>query len=335
MSKTVTQGSAARLTIENLIQPDAIAQANQEADRDVVEGLRSTPKTLPPQYFYDDLGSELFEQICTLPEYYLTRTETAILTTCAPEIAAITGPCDIVELGSGSSTKTRILLNAYVEQSRLIYCPIDVSAGILKSSAETLLKDYPSLEVHGLVSTYEQALASLPPAQHPHRLICFIGSTLGNLSPESCAVFLRQVRESLQPGDFFLLGVDLEKSAEVLEDAYNDAQGITAEFNLNMLRHLNRKFDGNFDLARFEHRAQYNPEYRQIEMHLRSLTEQTVTLKALDLSVSFAEGETIRSEISRKFSPKEITQNLSGQGLTPIKTWMDPKGWFAVTLSIA
>ncbi|MGF1514416.1 MAG: L-histidine N(alpha)-methyltransferase [Elainellaceae cyanobacterium] len=325
----------ARLTVEDLTGPDAIAQAEHSAAQDVIAGLQGQPKTLPPRYFYDDLGSTLFEQICTLPEYYLTRTETAILTTYSADIAAITGPCDLVELGSGSSTKTRILLNAYAGQAQLKYCPIDVSASILKSSAEALLEDYPTLKIHGLVSTYEQALAQLPPSQYPHRLICFIGSTLGNLSPKSCAAFLKQIRQALQPGDFFLLGVDLQKPIATLEAAYNDAQGVTAAFNLNMLRHLNRKFDGSFDLDCFEHSARYNAEENQIEMHLRSLVDQKVTLNSLDLTVEFAAGETIRSEISRKFTADGIAQSLEAQGLTPLNIWSDPKRWFAVALARA
>ncbi|MEO0406509.1 MAG: L-histidine N(alpha)-methyltransferase [Cyanobacteria bacterium P01_A01_bin.135] len=324
-----------RLTIRELIDDHTLAEAEQAAADEVVSGLQSTPKTLPPRYFYDDLGSELFEQICRLPEYYLTRTETAILATSAGAIAEVTGPCDIVELGSGSSTKTRLILDAYSDQQPFVYRPIDVSAGILKSSARALLVDYPSLEVHGLVSTYEQALSQLPPPQAPHRLICFIGSTLGNLSPESCRQFLQQLRGALQPGDFFLLGVDLQKPVPLLEAAYNDAQGITAAFNLNMLRHLNDRFDGNFELAQFEHSAFYNRAQHQIEMHLRSRIQQTVHLKALSLTLDLAAGETIRSEISRKFSQEELEQDLLAQQLKPLNSWTDPKGWFSVTLAEA
>jgi len=324
-----------RLKIEDLVQPNTAAEAENNAAQEIITGLQSRPKTLPPQYFYDDLGSELFEQICDLPEYYLTRTETAILTAHARSIAEVTGPCDIIELGSGSATKTRILLDAYASQSKLVYCPIDVSSGILKSSAESLLEAYPSLVVHGLVSTYEQALEQLPRSQNPHRMICFIGSTLGNLSPESCRSFLHHVRGALQPGDYFLLGIDLQKPISILEAAYNDAQGVTAAFNLNMLRHLNRRFEGNFELGHFEHYARYNSNAHRIEMHLKSLVDQTVTLKALNLTVDFTAGETIRSEISRKFSIDQIAQTLAGQDLKPLNSWTDPQNWFAVVLAEA
>ena len=324
-----------RLTIHELIDNTALAEAEQDTVDDVVTGLQSSPKTLPPRYFYDERGSALFEQICALPEYYLTRTETSILQEFAAAIAAKTGPCDIIELGSGSSTKTRLILDAYAGQTPFIYCPIDVSASILKASAEALLEDYSHLEIHGLVSTYEQALNQLPPRANPHRMICFIGSTLGNLPPSACRQFLQQVRAALQSGDYFLLGVDLQKPVALLEAAYNDTQGVTAAFNLNMLRHLNRRFNGDFDLAQFEHQAFYNREQHQVEMHLRSRMAQTVRLKAIDFTVDFAAGETIRSEISRKFAQEDIKQTLLAQHLNPLTGWTDPNQWFAVTLAQA
>lgn len=319
-----------RLHITHLTSP--IAPSEQEGS-DVVWGLSQSPKTLPPRYFYDDAGSHLFEQICELPEYYLTRTETAIFQACTDAIAALTGACEIVELGSGSSTKTRLLLDAYQRAKLpLRYCPIDVSAGILKSSAETLLKDYPTLEISGCVGTYEQALQALPPSPLKKRLVCFIGSTLGNLNPTDCDAFLDRVTHALNPGDFFLLGIDLQKPKAILEAAYNDSQGVTAEFNLNMLRHLNRRFDGNFDLNQFEHIALYNEDLHQIEMHLKSLKAQTVTLKALDLTVEFAAGETILSEISRKFDRDQIQQILTQKGLQKCHHWSDDHHWFGVLL---
>jgi dimethylhistidine N-methyltransferase len=301
---------------------------------DVVLGLSQTPKTLPPRYFYDDRGSQLFEQITAVPEYYLTRTETAILQSCAAEIAQITGACELIELGSGNSTKTRILLDAYRSMSdSLVYCPIDISAGILESSAHRLLKDYPNLEVYGLVGTYELALEKLPKPRLPSRMIGFIGSTLGNLNSAECDLFLEQITHALQPKEYFLLGIDLHKSAEKLEAAYNDRQGITAAFNLNMLRHLNQRFQGNFDLAQFQHTAIYNEHDRQIEMHLRSLRSQTVDLKALNLTVEFAAGETILSEISRKFDLDQMKRLLAAKGLDCVQTWTDPNQAFAVLLS--
>lgn len=303
------------------------------AGEDVINGLTQTPKTLPPKYFYDDHGSLLFEKICELPEYYVTRTETQILQNYASEIAHLTGPCEIVELGSGSSTKTRILLDAYQELGHpLHYLPIDISGGILEQSAHSLLKEYPTLHIHGIVSTYETALKHLNPSPLPNRMIGFIGSTLGNLKPEDCHAFFAHVVEALQPGDYFLLGVDLHKSKSILEPAYDDSQGVTAAFNLNMLRHLNRLFSGNFDLSQFEHLAFYNEKEHQIEMHLKSLKNQTVELKTLNLTVEFQEGETIHTEISRKFQFEQIQAELKTLGLVSLKNWTDQNQWFGLML---
>ena len=303
------------------------------AGEDVINGLTQTPKTLPPKYFYDDHGSLLFEKICELPEYYVTRTETQILQNYASEIAHLTGPCEIVELGSGSSTKTRILLDAYQELGHpLHYLPIDISGGILEQSTHSLLKEYPTLHIHGIVSTYETALKHLNPSPLPNRMIGFIGSTLGNLKPEDCHAFFAHVVEALQPGDYFLLGVDLHKSKSILEPAYDDSQGVTAAFNLNMLRHLNRLFSGNFDLSQFEHLAFYNEKEHQIEMHLKSLKNQTVELKTLNLTVEFQEGETIHTEISRKFQFEQIQAELKTLGLVSLKNWTDQNQWFGLML---
>jgi dimethylhistidine N-methyltransferase len=322
-----------RLHLEHLISSSEPSEDELHPGSDVVRGLSQTPKMLPPRYFYDDRGSQLFEQITDLPEYYLTRTETEILKDCAPKIAQITGACELVELGSGNSTKTRILLDAYqsIEQT-LIYCPIDVSAGILESSARNLLLDYSTLDVYGLVGTYELALQKLPPSKLPTRMICFIGSTLGNLNPTECDQFLDRITHALQPGEYFLLGIDLQKSKAQLEAAYNDRQGVTAAFNLNMLQHLNQRFQGDFDLTQFEHLAFYNESAHQIEMHLRSLRSQTVHLKALNLTVDFQAGETIHSEISRKFDLDKMKASLSEKALQPVGVWMDQNQWFAVIL---
>lgn len=324
--------SVDRLQIEVLINPTQ--EAGQSiAGQDVIQGLTQQPKTLPPKYFYDDRGSQLFEQICELPEYYLTRTETAILQNFASEIATITGACELVELGSGSSTKTRLLLDAYQALGYpLHYIPIDISAGILKESTYQLLLEYPTLNVHGLVGTYEKALQHLSTPHLPKRLIFFLGSSLGNLNPVECDQFFHQIRSALQPGEYFLLGVDLHKTTELLEAAYNDRQGVTAAFNLNILRHLNQRFQGNFDLTQFEHWSFYNESLHQVEMHLRSLRSQTVELTALQLNVSFASSETIRTEISRKFDLAEIQQQLQEIGLTPLQVWTDQNTWFGLLL---
>lgn len=320
-----------RLQIERLVEETRLVTST--AGSDVVKGLSQTRKSLPVRYLYDDRGSELFEQICELPEYYPTRTETAILQHYAGEIARLTGACELVELGSGSSTKTRILLDAYNQlRYPLHYLPIDVSAGILESSAKQLLADYPSLQVHALVSTYELALRHLSPAQLPHRMICFIGSTLGNLTPQEYYKFLSQIIAALNQGEYFLLGVDLQKPKQLLEAAYNDSQGVTAAFNLNVLDHLNRRFEGNFDTTQFEHWAFYNETQHQIEIHLRSLRSQTVQLRALDLTVKLETGETILTEISRKFDLKAIQMELQARGLVPLQVWTDPNQWFGLLL---
>ncbi len=322
-----------RLQIERLVNLSAPSDAETIAGSDVIQGLTQTPKTLPPKYFYNDRGSQLFEQICELPEYYPTRTEAVILRQYAGEIAQLTGSCELVELGSGSSTKTRLLLDAYEALGYpLRYLPIDVSAGILESSAQQLLADYPSLKVHGLVSTYELALQQLTPSQLSSRMIFFLGSTLGNLNPQECDIFFSQIKAALNIGEYFLLGIDLQKSKQLLEAAYNDSQGVTAEFNINVLEHLNQRFEGNFDTQSFEHWAFYNDQLHQIEMHLRSLKAQTVRLEALDLTVKFDADETIMTEISRKFDLGVMQQELQAKGLKPLQVWTDPKQWFGLIL---
>jgi L-histidine Nalpha-methyltransferase len=300
---------------------------------DVIQGLTQAPKTLPCKYFYDDRGSELFEQITDLPEYYPTRTEQSILETYVSEIIALTGACELIELGSGSSRKTHTLLTAYSQlPDPLHYYPIDVSAGILRSTALDLLETYPQLNVCGVAGTYERALAELPPRIIENRLLMFLGSTMGNLDDRSRDIFLTQVQQALQPGEFFLLGVDLQKPIDILEAAYNDAQGVTAAFNLNVLRHLNDRFDGNFNLDHFEHLAFFNSTASQIEMHLKSSIDQTVKLKALDLEINLKAGETIHTEISRKFSIPSLTDTLTAHALQPLKIWTDPQSWFGLIL---
>ncbi|MEE3718339.1 L-histidine N(alpha)-methyltransferase [Tumidithrix elongata RA019] len=333
-SKTTLPALGDRLRLERLINA---TDKSLTSGHDVVAGLSKTPKTLPAKYFYDDLGSQLFEQICELPEYYLTRTETAILQTYAVEIAQLTGSCELVELGSGSATKTRILLDAYDQLGYpLRYMPIDISAGILESSAFALLADYPTLEVHGLVSTYEQALQRLNLPQLPTRMLCFLGSTLGNLNLQECDLFFEQVAGALRIGEYFLLGVDLKASAlkpkSLIHAAYNDAQAVSAAFNLNMLSHLNHKFDGNFDLATFQHSAIYNERSHQVEMYLTSTKAQTISLRSLLLTTTLQSGEAILTEISRKFDLQQLEADLSHKGLHKIRVWTDPNQWFALIL---
>ncbi|MGD1805331.1 L-histidine N(alpha)-methyltransferase [Dapis sp. BLCC M126] len=308
-------------------------QAVKNDGQDVIAGLTKNPKTLPPKYFYDDYGSELFEQICELPEYYPTRTETSILEKCADEIAELTGSKELVELGSGSSTKTRLLLDAYQKiGNSFTYIPTDVSGGILKTSVLELQEKYPYFSIQGLLGTYEETLAYLESTPAPTRTICFLGSSAGNFSPEKFDHFLTQIARSLQPGNYFLLGIDLHKPKEILESAYNDAQGITAAFNLNMLSHLNWRFQGNFDLNLFSHQAIYNQAESQIEMRLYCQENVTFSLENLDLKVNFQAGENILTEISRKFDLGILQTKLEAKGLKVKKVWIDPKKWFGLIL---
>ena len=304
--------------------------------RDIVQGLQSYPKTLPPKYFYDDRGSELFEQICQLPEYYPTRTEAAILEEYADEIAQITNCCELVELGSGSSTKTRFLLDAYQKiADSCSYLPIDVSGGILKASVLELQQQYPDFFIQGLLGTYEQALEHLELERsnsERSRMIFFLGSSIGNFTESECDRFLHKVACTLRKGDYFLLGTDLQKPKEILEAAYNDSQNVTAAFNLNILSHLNWRFQGDFDPNLFTHQAIYNQTKNQIEMYLHCLDDHQVSLEVLDLNIQFKTGESILTEISRKFDLEVLESQLELQGLKTLKVWTDPQKLFSLVL---
>ncbi|HLP90207.1 MAG TPA: L-histidine N(alpha)-methyltransferase [Nostocaceae cyanobacterium] len=327
----LAQNQAGNWQIKHLTTPTT-ASENQPG-QDVIAGLSQTPKTIPPKYFYDDRGSQLFEEICELPEYYPTRTEAAILQKCAEEIAQITGACELVELGSGSSSKTRILLDAYQNQDYYCkYVPIDVSAGILKISVLQLQQEYPALQIQGLVGTYDQALSQLQPTDRPARMIFFLGSSMGNFMPKECDRFLHQIANILQPDDYFLLGIDLQKPKHILEAAYNDSQQVTAAFNLNMLSHLNWRFQGNFDTNLFTHQAIYNQQENQIEMYLHCQKTHLVHLQSLNLNISLEEGESILTEISRKFDLDIIQTELKSAGLKPLQIFTDPQKWFGLIL---
>lgn len=311
-----------------------IINSSDNQGKDVIKGLTQTPKTLPPKYFYDRKGSQLFEQICSLPEYYPTRTETQILAKYSQEIANITGICQIVELGSGSSTKTRFLLDAYANFNQSWeYVPIDVSGDILEQSALELQKKYANLSITGLVGTYEEALNHLESHSLPAKMVVFLGSTLGNFSQQQTDNFLNTIKNNLNCGDYFLLGIDLQKSKHILEAAYNDSQGITAAFNLNMLSHLNWRFQGNFDANLFRHQAIYNEFENQIEMYLHCQKSHQVGLNALDLNIDFSKEDSILTEISRKFDIDQMKNDLQNKSLTPIKTWTDSQQWFGLILT--
>lgn len=303
-------------------------------DSELLNGLQQQPKRIPCRYFYNDRGSELFEQICTLPEYYPTRTETAILHSGASQIAQRTGPCEVVELGSGSSTKTRLLLDAYTAlDPNFTYIPIDVSGGMLRQSAGHLLADYAQLQVQGLVGTYHQGLQYLGCHHNHRRLICFLGSSLGNFEPAECDRFFQEIHHALQPGDYFLLGVDLVKDPAILEAAYNDRQGITAAFNLNVLDHLNERFGGNLRPECFRHRAIYNSHDQQIEMYLDCIDTHQAHLAALATTLSFDAGESLFTEISRKFTLSQLQSQVTAHRLMPLQHWCDPQEWFALLLT--
>ncbi|MFC9468440.1 L-histidine N(alpha)-methyltransferase [Streptomyces coelicoflavus] len=300
---------------------------------DVLAGLTSTPKRLPPKWFYDARGSELFEAITALPEYYPTRAEREILVDRAGEIAAATGARTLVELGSGSSEKTRVLLDALTERTGLgAYVPVDVSESALTQAGEALVAERPGLQVHALIADFTGGL-TLPGTPGP-RLVAFLGGTVGNLLPGERAAFLSSVRALLSPGDALLLGTDLVKDEGVLVRAYDDAAGVTAEFNKNVLAVMNRELEADFEPAAFEHVALWNAEREWIEMRLRSRTAQTVKVQALDLAVDFADGEELRTEVSAKFRREGVRAELEAAGLDLTHWWTDGEGRFALSLSV-
>ncbi len=300
--------------------------------RDVIAGLQATPKELPSKYFYDEEGSALFDAITRLPEYYPTRTERSILVDRAGEIAARSGADTLIELGSGTSEKTRLLLDAFARRGSLRrFVPFDVDEATLRSAAATVAGEYPGVAIHAVVGDFERHLALLP--KGGRRMIAFLGSTIGNLTPEQRAVFLADVVAQLEPGDTFLLGTDLVKDVGRLEAAYDDAAGITAAFNRNVLHRLNRELDADFVPDAFEHVALFDTEREWIEMRLRSLVGQVVNIANLHLTVPFAPGEEMRTEISAKFRPDGLSGELTVAGLELLDLWTDPAGDFALSLS--
>ena len=316
------------LRIEGYLEDGHRAQL----ERDVRAGLGATPKTLPSKYFYDATGSELFDAICDLPEYYPTRTEYALLERVAGAIVGETEADHLVELGSGASRKTRLLLDALSEREPdACYVPLDVSESMLRQSAAALRADYPRLRIHGIVGDYERHMGHFPPARR--RLVAFLGSTIGNFTPAEAVSFLRALGGHMAHSDRLLVGLDLVKPVAVLEAAYNDAAGVTAAFNRNVLGVLNRELAADFDLPRFEHRAFFNREEEQIEMHLRARDNHRVYLRAIGMKVDFDRGETIRTEISRKFRP-ETAQAMLAQGGFSLEAWYpSPDGYFALALA--
>ena len=300
---------------------------------DVLDGLTRPFKELQPKHFYDARGSELFDAICELPEYYQTRTERLILESHAADIVASSGAVELVELGSGSASKTRVLLDAMRSAGTLErYVPFDVSGTTVHEAAQTLVAEYPGMSVHGVVGDFERHLKHLPEPIGP-RLVAFLGGTLGNFPPGSRRRFLRGLRKVLSADGYLLLGTDLVKDPAIIEAAYNDGAGVTAQFNLNVLHVLNRELDANFDVDAFEHVAFFDRRREWIEMRLRATDVQHVRIGRLDLEIDFAAREELRTEISAKFTPERLQGDLTAAGLELVELYTDPDDLFAVSLS--
>jgi L-histidine Nalpha-methyltransferase len=325
-----TGASPAGIAVEVRLPEDR----GQTMARDVRLGLSMEPKELPPKYFYDERGSRLFEQITELPEYYPTRIERQILESGSGELVAAAGePCTLVELGSGSATKTRHLLDAMQDAGCLrTYVPVDISEQITRESADRLRVEYPGLEVHGLVCDFEQDLERIPD-RTGGRMIAFLGGTIGNLYPDARREFLSRIATVLQPRDRLLLGTDLIKERRRLEAAYNDSRGVTAEFNKNVLRVLNRELGADFDLGRFEHVARYDDRSSLMDIRLRSLADQRVRVDQLDLEVDFAAGEEMRTEISCKFTRARLEHIYASADLRMTDWFTDPAHDYALSLA--
>jgi len=311
--------------IENAAEEESFAAA-------VAAGLARRPRSIPCRFLYDEEGSKLFEEICELPEYYLTRAEREILVARADRVAArFDAPVAMVELGSGSSAKTRVLIEACLRRhGRLRYLPVDISRGMLEASSLALLERYPALEVRAIASELEAALPHVGREASGPKLVLWLGSSVGNLARDEAARFLARVREQMAPGDAFLVGIDLRKAKEVLERAYDDAAGVTARFTLNLLQRLNRELDARFDVRRFAHRATWREEEGRVEIEIVSLREQRVAIESLDLEIELAHGEAIHAEDSFKYSLEETLELARAAGLRLEDRWLDRKERFSV-----
>jgi L-histidine N-alpha-methyltransferase len=317
------------LSLSNHLAADSAAQTLR---RDVRDGLTQTPKSLPPKWFYDSVGSDLFDQITRLPEYYPTRAEAQILRARSAEIAVASGADTLVELGSGTSEKTRMLLDALRDSGSLRrFIPFDVDAGVLNAAGAAIQREYPGIEIDAVCGDFEEHLDEIP--RVGRRLVAFLGSTIGNLTPGPRADFLSALSDTLQPGDSLLLGADLVKDVGRLVRAYDDSAGVTAKFNRNVLAVVNRELDADFDLEAFEHVARWNAEEERIEMWLRATSAQRVHIAALDLAVDFAAGEEMLTEVSCKFRPDGVEAELAAAGLRRTHWWTDPAGDFGLSLS--
>jgi len=322
-----------KLLLHNLVTRDPRAGLAE----DVRRGLSSKPKRFLPKYFYDELGSQLFEAICLLPEYYLTRSENEIFQRYADEIvASVEGETTLLEMGSGSASKTRLVIEALLrKQTELKFIPVDISATALDSSSRILLQSYPQLKIEAYAADYFAGLAELKKTKRPRTLALFLGSNISNFDSGEAHRFLNALRDVLGEGDALLLGADLKKDKSILEAAYNDALGVTAAFNLNVLARINRELGGNFDLRAFQHRAFYNEEIGRVEIYIESTREQTVTIGQLDMEVQFSEGEQIHTENSYKYDLSDIGKLASETGFTRAQTWLDQKQQFSSNLLLA
>jgi L-histidine N-alpha-methyltransferase len=317
------------ITIDSYLSPSD----ERSLSYDVLDGLTRPFKELPPKHFYDARGSALFDRICELPEYYPTRTERAILLEHAESIVAANGAAELVELGSGTAAKTRVLLDAMATAGTLRrYVPFDVTEAVVRESAELLVDEYPGLEVYGVIGDFERHLGRTPRAVGP-RIVAFLGGTIGNFLPGSRRRFLRAIRKLLAPGDALLLGTDLVKDPRVIEAAYDDSEGVTAEFNRNVLHVLNRELGADFDVERFDHVAMFDQQHEWIEMRLRAREAQEVKIADLDLVVAFEAGEELRTEISAKFTRPRLEGDLAAAGLELVDFLTDADELFALTLA--
>ena len=317
------------VSLSNHLAADSAAVALR---RDVYNGLTQTPKALPPKWFYDSVGSELFDQITRLPEYYPTRTEARILRDHSAEIAAASGADTLVELGSGTSEKTRLLLRALRDTGSLRrFIPFDVDAGMLQAASSAILDEYPGIEIDAVCGDFEEHLDKIP--RVGRRLVVFLGSTIGNLTPGPRAEFLSALSDTLAEGDTLLLGTDLVKDPGRLIRAYDDSAGVTARFNRNVLAVVNRELVADFDLEAFDHVANWNADEERIEMWLRAGSAQRVRVAALDLTVDFAAGEEMLTEVSCKFRQQGVVDELAAAGLKRSHWWTDPAGDFGLSLS--
>jgi len=317
------------VSLSNHLAADSAAVALR---RDVYNGLTHTPKTLPPKWFYDSVGSDLFDQITRLPEYYPTRTEAQILRDHSAEIATASGADTLVELGSGTSEKTRLLLSALRDTGSLRrFIPFDVDAGMLQAASSAILDEYPGIEIEAVCGDFEEHLGKIP--RVGRRLVVFLGSTIGNLTPGPRAEFLSALSDTLAKGDTLLLGTDLVKDPDRLICAYDDSAGVTARFNRNVLAVVNRELDADFDLDAFDHVAKWNADEERIEMWLRAGSAQRVRVAALDLTIDFAAGEEMLTEVSCKFREQGVVEELAAAGLKRSHWWTDPAGDFGLSLS--